>query len=231
MIHILLVEDDEEIARIIKYYLAQEDFYEVTWAKNAAEALTLSKDNIDLFLLDIMLPDKSGVELCKELRQHHKSPVIFISCVDDNETIIQALENGGDDYITKPFDNKVLHARIMANIRRVQLDNEAPIENQLKCETFTLDVSNRILQKENGETHPLIQIEFKLLSFLMMHPNQAYKASELYRHIWGKSSYGDNRTVVVHIHNLRKKCEVDPANPKFIKSIWGKGYLFDPTGK
>ena len=129
MIRILLVEDDDEIARIIKYYLGQEEIYEIVRGRNADEAITLSRDWFDIILLDVMLPDENGIELCSKLREWHQCPIIFISCLDDSNTIISALEKGGDDYITKPFDNKVLSARIQANLRRVQMERQAQVKN------------------------------------------------------------------------------------------------------
>ncbi|MEG0569862.1 MAG: response regulator transcription factor [Erysipelotrichales bacterium] len=230
MIKVLLIEDDEEIAKVIKYYLYQEDTYEVTWAKDAHEALYLSRDEFDVILLDVMLPDDNGINLCGQLREFHQCPILFISCLDDSETIIHALEMGGDDYLVKPFDTKILDAKIKANLRRVQIERNEKIENKLECNGFMLDAQTHTLIKENHQ-EALIQIEFRLLAFFMMHPNVCYKSSELYKHIWGKSSYGDNRTVVVHIHNIRKKIEDDPSNPRYLKNKWGKGYFFDPQGE
>ena len=229
MIRILLVEDDAEIARIIKYYLGQEEIYDLIWAKDTQEAIVLSRDWIDIILLDVMLPDGDGISLCTKLREWHQCPVIFISCLDDSDTIISALEQGGDDYITKPFDNKILSARIQANLRRVQIERHAQVENTMSCKGFTLDASKHALIKNENEI-PLSPIEFRILRYMMQHPERSFRSSELYKVIWGKISYGDNRTVVVHMHNLRKKIEEDASKPRYLKSIWGKGYLFDPEG-
>ena len=142
MIRVLLVEDDSEVARIIKYYLGEKERYDVVWAKNAEEAVVASNDWFDVILMDVMLPDQSGIELCARLREWHSCPVIFISYLDDSRTIIDALEHGGDDYITKPFDNLVLDARIQANLRRVQMErSDTKIQDQLVCRGFTLDAA------------------------------------------------------------------------------------------
>ena len=142
MIRVLLVEDDSEVARIIKYYLGEKERYDVVWAKNAEEAVVVSHDWFDVILMDVMLPDQSGIELCARLREWHSCPVIFISYLDDSRTIIDALEHGGDDYITKPFDNLVLDARIQANLRRVQMErSDTKIQDQLVCRGFTLDAA------------------------------------------------------------------------------------------
>lgn len=226
MIQVLLIEDDPEIARVIRYYLGESDCYETRWASNAADGLTMLDNSINVVLLDIMLPDADGIALCSSLREKTNCPIIFISCLDDSETIIKALEQGGDDYITKPFNNSILDARIRANIRRVQLDRQGDLALSLSCGTIALDAQNSILTVR-GKSYRLPPIEFKLLSHLMLHPGVYFKPEELYHYIWGKASYGDTRTVIVHICNLRRKIEENPAEPRYIKRVWGKGYLFD----
>ena len=231
MIRVLLVEDDSEVARIIKYYLGEKERYDVVWAKNAEEAVVVSHDWFDVILMDVMLPDQSGIELCARLREWHSCPVIFISYLDDSRTIIDALEHGGDDYITKPFDNLVLDARIQANLRRVQMErSDTKIQDQLVCRGFTLDAAAHTVLR-GGRTFSLPPTEFRILSYFMQNPYRYFRSSEVYSLIWGRLSYGDNRAVLVHIHNIRKKIEEDTAHPVYLKSVWGKGYMFDPEGK
>ena len=207
MIRLLLVEDDKTIAGIIKYYLTEEEEgYEVVWAASAGQALAAARDQFDVILLDIMLPDVSGIDLCAQLRKWHSCPVLFISCVDNSETIIRALEMGGDDYIVKPFDNRVLDARIQANLRRARQPQGSESFNTLECRGFTLDASTHQVYK-GEQVLQLVPMEFSILSFLMQHPGQTFSAGELYKKVWGKPSYGDVRTVTVHIFNLRKKIE------------------------
>ena len=227
MIQVLLVEDDQEIARVIRYYLGEHDCYETRWADNAQKALEMLDESIDVVLLDIMLPDTDGISLCTLMRQKTTCPIIFVSCLDDSETIIKALEQGGDDYITKPFDNSILDARIRANLRRVQLDKCGSVPHSLCFHESSLDAKNAVLSV-GDKRYQLPPIEFKLLSYLMSHPKMYFKPEELYHYIWGKESYGDTRTVVVHIHNLRRKIEENPSEPHYIKRVWGKGYVFDP---
>lgn len=228
MIRLLLIEDDKTIADIIRYYLTEEEEgYEVVWAKSAGHALAAARDHFDVILLDIMLPDVSGIDLCGQLRKWHKCPIIFISCLDNSETIVRALEMGGDDYIVKPFDNKVLDARIQANLRRASMAQHFDASNTMKCKGFILDATKHEVIKQNNKMQ-LVSMEFLILSYFMQHPNQTIAAGELYKKVWGKPSYGDVRTVTVHIFNLRRKIEDNPKEPKYIKSVWGKGYLFDP---
>jgi len=230
MIHLLLVEDDQDAARIIKYNLGAEECYDIKWVPDAASALRLSMEHFDVILLDIMLPDDDGIHLCEKLREHHSCPFLFISCLSDSDTIIRALNTGGDDYITKPFDPGVLHARIQANLRRIHIEKHKQNPNQMESGGVKLDAKNRTATIGEKDI-VLLPIEFRILAFLMQNEGTCYRSAELYRYIWGESSYGDNRTVVVHIYNLRKKIEADPQNPQIIRSIWGGGYCFDPQGK
>ncbi|MCI8513646.1 MAG: response regulator transcription factor [Lachnospiraceae bacterium] len=228
MIKIMLVEDDPILARIILYYLQQEGFYEVEWVKTAGEALAIARHPFDVILLDVKLPDVSGIDLCQKLREWHSCPIIFISCLDDSDTIIRALEMGGDDFVTKPFDNKVLAARIHANLRRNRsLPTDQPV-NQLICNSFSLDMRSQTVCRE-GISTPLSNMEFRVLSYLMQNPDRYISAEELYKKVWGKDSCGDVRTVMVHIHNIRKKIGED-KQALHVRCVWGKGYYFDPKG-
>lgn len=229
MTNVLLVEDDEEIARIIKYYLGQSDSYQVDWVTDGEQAWAAARSGYDVILLDIMLPGTDGIQLCARLREWYHCPILFISCLGDSETVIRALEQGGDDYIVKPFDNQVLHARIQANLRRARLEAKEPGSAGFSCPAFSLDTQNHVLRK-GGEKIQLVSMESKLLAFFMQNPNRYFTAAELYKAIWGKPSYGDNRTVTVHIYTLRKKLEEDPSVPRYLKNVWGKGYFFDPLG-
>lgn len=229
MIRVLLVEDDVNIARVIKYYLAQEGGYDVCWAKDAAEARSSACAGQDIILLDIMLPGVNGIELCAQLRQWYTCPILFISCLSDSDTIISALENGGDDYLIKPFDNKILHAKIQAALRRVRMERQQIQAENCSFADFSFDPQQQTILR-GGETIRLLSMEARLLYFLIQHAGECFPASELYRQIWGGQSWGDSRTVTVHIYNLRKKIEDNPKAPRYIKNLWGKGYCFDPAG-
>ena len=230
MLRVLLVEDDAVIAKMLLYYLESTGGYDVVWAKTAGEAVGSARDRFDVVLLDVMLPDVSGIDLCGKLRQWHSCPIIFVSCLDDSDTIVEALAMGGDDYLVKPFDNRVLDAKIQANIRRVRMDAKKKTKNELKCKGFTLDANRHVLLR-GGQEIALVPMEFQILSFLMQHPMEHFTASELYEKVWGKPSYGDTRTVAVHIYNLRKKTEGDSSQARYIQSEWGLGYSFHPDGE
>ena len=209
MIRVLLVEDDAMIREMTRIFLESQKRFEVVCAASGEEALAHAKDPFDVILLDILLPDTNGMQLCQTLRSGHHCPIIFTSCLDDVDTIVHALELGGDDFLTKPYDNKVLVARILANVRRVQMDAAEPSLRGYTCPAFRLDADNRSVHN----------------------PNTFFTANELYQKIWGKDSLGDVRTVQVHIHNLRSKIEPDPAKPVYLCNVWGKGYVFRPEGK
>ena len=228
VIRVLLIEDDPLVAKVIFYYLEQAETYEIVWAKTGGEAFANARDKFDVILLDILLPDVDGIDLCARLREWHDCPIIFISCLDSSDTIVRALESGGDDFLVKPFDNKVLEARIQANLRRFR-KNPQPLQNMLECAGFSLVANRHVVIKPEGETK-LSGTEFRILSFLMQNHGKYYTPKELYLKVWGEKSYGDTRTVIVHIHNLREKIEQDPDNPCFIKMEWGQGYYFDLCG-
>ncbi len=227
MINLLLVDDDLDICEIIKINLCSQN-YNLYIANNGKDALSHLEDcNIDLILLDIMLPDLDGVDFCGEIRKINNCPIIFISCIDDDNTIIRALEMGGDDYLVKPFNSNILIARIEANLRRVEIQVNKT-EDSLPKNAFgncLIDPSDHTVIK-NGEQIYLSPLEFKILNFMIDNPNRVLSLSEIYDNIWTTPSYGDVRTVKVHISNLRKKIEDDPSEPHHITTIRRIGYYF-----
>ena len=155
MIKVLLVEDDTIVAKIILYYLEEEKLYEVKWAKTGGEALARARESFDVILMDVLLPDVNGIDLCEKLREYHDCPILFLSCLDDSDTIVNALQKGGDDFLAKPFDNKVLSARIQANLRRYaanRKNSEKKEEPELACRGFSLDVNRHTVVRPEGES-------------------------------------------------------------------------------
>lgn len=230
---ILLVEDDETVGNIILYYLGNNPTYRVNWAKNASEAIAEAGKKPDIILLDICLPDVNGVTLCRKLRETLYCPIIFISCLDDEETIIKALETGGDDYLTKPFSGKMLEAHIEANLRRIKIerdrDRAAEEKGMISFEDFVIDRDTHSLIRA-GVTYHLAPIEYAILMYFISTPGKIISPDDLYEIIWEKPGYGDVRTVVTHVYNLRKIVEPDISNPKYIINVRGYGYCFHPIG-
>lgn len=228
MIQCLLIEDDQEIAENIKESLENTEEYKVTLVNQCASALAFASVPYDVILLDFMLPDENGLICCKELRKTQHCPILFISCIDDDSIIIEALNQGSDDYLVKPFSIDMLDAKIKANLRRIEIDTIKIKPSIQSLNKLVLDPLNKTMTY-NKQTIVLGNMEFRILAFFIEHPHQYYTSKELYKTLWGKPSLGDTRTVLVHIHNLRRKIEKDPAKPYIIKNIQGKGYVFDDS--
>ncbi|MDF2592578.1 MAG: response regulator with CheY-like receiver domain and winged-helix DNA-binding domain [Clostridia bacterium] len=222
---ILLVEDDLENCDILIHYLGKIGNYHTTVAHNALEALAMVKKmNFHLILLDIILPGTDGIDLCVQLRKNLYCPIIFISCLDDEETIVRAMRMGGDDYLTKPFRYPILQAHMEAALRRMQLGSSR-IADDIKIGNHTLSTREHMLIKNDEEIY-LSPTEFELLIYFINNENTVLKFEEIYQYIWKKPSYGDLRTVFTHVRNLRKKLEEDPSVPQFISTVPRIGYRF-----
>ncbi len=226
-ISILVVDDEREITELLSLYLTREG-YSVHLADNGADAVRLA-DSLrpNLIVLDIQLGQMDGIEACRRIREQSDVPILFVSCKDDDNDIIHGLSVGGDDYMTKPFSPRQLVARVQAQLRRQALRSDAKAANQtLTFDGLTIDTAARTVEID-GRSVALSVKEFDLLSYLAHHPNQAFRLDDLYQVVWGAESIGDTRTLMVHISNLRKKIECDPANPRYIHTVRGIGYKFD----
>ncbi|PZD93608.1 DNA-binding response regulator [Paenibacillus sambharensis] len=230
-VHTILVVDDEpEITELIQMYLTREG-YNVYIADNGTDAILLAEQmNPDLIVLDILLKELDGIEVCRQIRKSSDVPILFVSCKDDDNDIIHGLSVGGDDYITKPFSPRQLVARVQAQLRRTRrLERQSADANKpaslLQFGELVIDLDGRTVQC--GERSISLSVkEFDLLSYLAQNPNKAFRLDDLYQVVWGASSIGDTRTLMVHISNLRKKIECDPASPRYIHTVRGIGYKF-----
>lgn len=225
MVKTLLVEDDAFLRDVILYYLKKEQSYDVTCVSTAGEALAKARESYDVILLDVLLPDANGISLCEHLREWHDCPIIFMSCLDDTDTIVSALAAGGDDFIAKPFDNKVMCARIEANLRRWHNAQALRPHTILSADNLVLGKKKRTVLKDELEIK-LSDTEYRLLELFMSNPRRGFTPKEIFHRLWGEEGRGASRTVLVHIHNLRQKIEDDPSEPRYIVTEWGKGYLF-----
>ncbi|MBQ2830596.1 MAG: response regulator transcription factor [Oscillospiraceae bacterium] len=220
MYNILLVEDDHDLSDITLLHLTHAG-HSVDTAFTCAEAEELlAKTEYDLILLDIMLPDRSGDELCRTVRKSCDCPIIFMSCLEDGDTIVGALKSGGDDYMVKPVRYPELLARADAVIRRSKKLTESPLRT---FRSFTMDTLHRSIVR-SGEETDLSSIEYALLHYMVEHPDTLLLYQDLYENVWSSDSLGDFRTVMVHISNLRKK--IDPDHRGVIQTIRGAGYIF-----
>ena len=226
-ISILVVDDEREITELLRLYLTREG-YSVHLADNGADAVRLAESlQPNLIVLDIQLGQMDGIEACRRIREQSDVPILFVSCKDDDNDIIHGLSVGGDDYMTKPFSPRQLVARVQAQLRRQALRADAKAANQtLTFDGLTIDTAARTVEID-GRSIALSVKEFDLLAYLAHHPNQAFRLDDLYQVVWGAESIGDTRTLMVHISNLRKKIECDPAKPRYIHTVRGIGYKFD----
>ena len=228
MQRILIVEDDEAIAQLEKDYLEVNN-YEVTVEDNGKVGLKRAiEGDYDLFILDLMLPEVDGFEVCKRIREVKNTPILLVSAKKDDIDKIRGLGMGADDYITKPFSPGELVARVKAHMSRFErlVGSNAPgKKNIIEIRGLRIDEDSRIVSV-NGEDVQLSSKEFELLLFLVQNPNRVISKEELFQAIWGQDSFGDAKTVTVHIKKVREKIELDSSKPQYIETIWGIGYRF-----
>lgn len=230
---ILLVDDEKGILTMLETLLKKEGYHRIVTATTGREALDrVAAASFDLAVLDVMLPDMDGFELCQQIRKFTSIPILFLTARSGDLDKLTGLGIGGDDYITKPFSPLEVVARIQAQLRRQRLYKSSA---QLKPHFF--DFGRFAVNKSagqltvNGAEIPCPAKEFELLVFLCEHPNQVFTALQLYEQVWGAALFGDEKTVVIHISRLRKKLEADPANPSIIVNLRGIGYKFIPPRK
>ena len=221
---VLIIEDDPGICEVLSYYLRRAETYDLTIRHSAEEGLELIRQGMpfDIILCDIMLPGMDGIDFCEQVRKRECIPVIFTSCLDDDETIIRALGMGGDDYLVKPYHGPVLLAHIEATLRRCERQGRA---RSMTFGGIELDGDTRRVLRD-GKALSLSPIECNLLWYMAEHPNRLIPYDEFYDEVWKKPSLGDYRSLFVHIRNLRKKIEADPSSPSLIKTHPMGGYIF-----
>lgn len=225
---ILVVDDEPMVAEVVERYLQREGFA-VTVAREGREALRLATtDSHDLVVLDLMLPGIDGLEICRQLRRTSEVPIIMLTARGEETDRIVGLEVGADDYLVKPFSPRELVARIKAVLRRSSERSEGADKGSvLKFDGLRLDPKTRQVEV-NGQTPSLTAKEFDLLYFLSSHPEQVFSREQLLNDVWDYTFAGDASTVTVHIRRLREKIEADAVHPRFIKTVWGVGYKFEP---
>ena len=219
---VLVVEDESSIASFVALYLKNAG-YAVRTAATGTEALAqVDSERPDLIVLDLMLPDVDGIEVCRRIRKDSDVPILMLTARDEDVDKIIGLEVGADDYLTKPFNPRELVARIRAVLRRAQ---GRVVEGSLQVGPVVLDRDLRRVTVE-GEAVKLTFSEFELLGCLMSRPGYAFNRQELLRSIWGDSAYRDPRAIDVHIRHLREKLEPRPEEPSLILTVPGTGYRF-----
>ena len=232
MYNILVVDDDKEIVNAIEIYLSQEG-YNIIKAYDGEEALEKLKENeIHLIILDIMMPNKDGIETLQEIRKDKTIPVIMLSAKSEDYDKISGLNTGADDYVTKPFNPLELIARVKSNIRRYvdfsyANDANRKKENQKEklLKTGTLEMNDETKKvMVDGKEIKLTATEYNILKFLLENKGKVYSIEQIYENVWNEESYGAENIIAVHIRHIREKIEINPKDPKYLKVIWGIGY-------
>ena len=225
----LVVDDEKLIVKGIKFSLEQ-DGYEVDVAYDGSEALKMAKEKeSDIVLLDVMLPEMDGMEVCQAIREFSEMPIIMLTAKGTDMDKILGLEYGADDYITKPFNILEVKARIKAIIRRNSKKAKAAQKNEriIEVSDLKLDLDSRRVFEKDKELN-LTAKEFDILELLTQNPDKVYSREKLLNIVWGNKLHeaGDVRTVDVHVRRLREKIEPNPSEPKYIHTKWGVGYYF-----
>lgn len=231
---ILIVDDEKEIRDLIDIYLKGED-YETLKAENGEEALEiLENNNVDLIILDIMMPKVNGIEACLKIREQREMPIIMLSAKSEDMDKILGLNTGADDYLTKPFNPLELVARVKSQLRRYkrfnkitsEAESQKQQENILEIDELTVNLETHEVFKD-GEEIKLTPTEFDILVLLGENRGKVFSIENIYNSVWKQDFMQSDNTVMVHIRKVREKVEEDPRKPKYIKTVWGVGYKID----
>jgi DNA-binding response OmpR family regulator len=223
---IAIVEDEAELADLIEYNLTRHGYEAKILGGTKGTLRELEQARPDLILLDVMLPDADGFELCRQIRASAllgRTPVLFLTARSDEVDRVLGLEIGGDDYMTKPFSPRELIARVKAHLRREEMDAEPP---SLGMGPFRLERTARRVYLGEKEIS-LTSTEFNLLEFFLMHPGRAYSREQLLEAVWGEQRFITPRTVDVHVRRLREQIEEQPDAPRYLTTVRGFGYRFE----
>lgn len=226
MYNILICDDELDIVNALKIYLSNPDFtfFEASTGLQALEII--EQQDIHLVLLDIMMPEMDGITAMAKMRESHNFPVILLTAKSEDTDKILGLNLGADDYVTKPFNPVELLARVKSQLRRyLTLGGGNVLPSAITVGAVSLDDDAKSVTVD-GEAVNLTPIEYKILRFLMQNAGKVFSPQEIYRRVWHEVPAADN-PVAVHVRHIREKIEIDPANPRYLKVVWGKGYKMD----
>lgn len=221
---VLIADDDKEIVESVSIFLKAEG-YESVKAYTGLEALdALMTKDIQLILLDIMMPELDGIQTLMKIRENRNIPVILISAKSEDSDKILGLNIGADDYVTKPFNPSELMARVKSPLRRyTQLGAMDLVRSRIEIGGLTLDTDSKLVYVDGEETR-LTPIEYKILELLCKNPNRVFSADEIYSRVWNEEAAVNDNTIAVHIRHIREKIEINPKEPQYLKVVWGIGY-------
>ena len=230
MYNILICDDEKDIVSALEIYL-HADGYETFSAGNGVEALEiLSREEIHLVLMDIMMPKMDGLSATARLREEYNVPVILLTAKGEDTDKVLGLNIGADDYVTKPFNPVELSARVRSQLRRYTTLGGAKQDDEIRLGGIVLAERSRTVTLD-GDPLTLTPTEYEILHLLMKHPGEILPPKEIYRRVWKDSPYGAESTVAVHIRHLREKIEIDPASPRYLRVVWGQGYVMGDIDK
>ena len=227
MNRILICDDEPDIVSALKIYLEAEG-YETLCAENGQEALALlARESVQLVLLDIMMPGLDGLAALSRIREASNVPVIFLTAKSEDTDKILGLNLGADDYVTKPFNPVELLARVRSQLRRyLYLGGGTEERTLLRAGGLRLDDDRKEVTLD-GEVVSLTPTEYSILKLLLQNPGRVFRPDAIYRAVWGEEPFGGENAVPVHIRHLREKLEINPAEPRYIKAVWGQGYKLE----
>lgn len=227
MYNILVCDDEKDIVSALKIYLSA-DGYQIFEAFNGKEAIEVLKENeIHLVLMDIMMPEMNGISAMVKIRETSNVPVILLTAKSEDTDKVLGLTVGADDYITKPFNPVEVQARVKSQLRRyMQLGGGAVKSDNLSIGGIELDDCTKEVMLD-GEKVALTRTEYDILKLLMQHPGQVFSPNQIYQQVWNDNPFGTENTVAVHIRHLREKVEYNPAEPRYLKVVWGRGYKME----
>ena len=227
MYNVLVCDDEKDIVSALRIYLTSEG-YQVYEAYNGKEAIEIIKQKeVHLVLMDIMMPEMDGISAMVKIRELTNVPVILLTAKSEDTDKVLGLTVGADDYITKPFNPVELQARVKSQIRRYMLlGSGTVVNNKLSVGGIELDDKSKEVTLD-GELVNLTRTEYDILKLLMEHVGEVFSPNQIYEKVWKDDPFGTENTVAVHIRHLREKLEYDPANPRYLKVIWGRGYKME----
>ena len=232
MYNVLVCDDEMDIVSALKIYLASEG-YQVFEAYNGREALdVMNRETVHLVLMDIMMPEMDGIQAMVKIREFSNVPVILLTAKSEDTDKILGLTVGADDYITKPFNPVELQARVKSQIRRYMLLGSGNQQLEAKFTIGGIEMDDRAKEVTlDGEIVNLTRTEYDILKLLMEHPGEVYSPNQIYERVWKEDAFGTENTVAVHIRHLREKIEYNPAEPRYLKVVWGRGYKMEGETK
>ena len=232
MYNVLVCDDEKDSVSALKIYLASEG-YQVFEAYNGREALdVMNRETVHLVLMDIMMPEMDGIQAMVKIREFSNVPVILLTAKSEDTDKILGLTVGADDYITKPFNPVELQARVKSQIRRYMLLGSGNQQMEAKFSIGGIEMDDRAKEVTlDGEIVNLTRTEYDILKLLMEHPGEVYSPNQIYESVWKEDAFGTENTVAVHIRHLREKIEYNPAEPRYLKVVWGRGYKMEGEAK